>query len=111
MLDELEERLPDDARSYARSPPEAIFDRSTRTSAPRAGTFLDKEVVPTTTSGRRTAIVDREVWRKAGAQGLLGFDVDEEYGGGGTRLPLQRRARRGDDPARRYGSASRCTTT
>ena len=37
------------------------------------------------TSGRRPGIVDREVWRKAGAAGLLGMDVDEEYGGGGQR--------------------------
>ena len=44
-------------------------------------------------------IVDREVWRKAGAAGLLGMDVDEEYGGGGQRLPVQRGTRRGDRPA------------
>ena len=37
----------------------------------------------TTTSGRRTASSSREVWRKAGEQGLLCFDVDEEYGGAG----------------------------
>ncbi|MDQ6935895.1 MAG: acyl-CoA dehydrogenase family protein, partial [Actinomycetota bacterium] len=29
-------------------------------------------------------IVDREVWRKAGKQGLLGLQLDEQYGGGGT---------------------------
>ena len=38
----------------------------------------------TTPSGRRTASVSREVWTKAGAQGLLCFDVDEEYGGAGV---------------------------
>lgn len=30
-------------------------------------------------------IVDREVWRKAGAAGLLCFDVAEEYGGAGVK--------------------------
>ena len=33
----------------------------------------------------KAGIVDREVWRKAGAAGLLGMDVDEEYGGGGQQ--------------------------
>ena len=32
----------------------------------------------------RDGIVDREVWAKAGAQGLLGLQLPEEYGGGGT---------------------------
>ena len=32
----------------------------------------------------KDGIVDREVWAKAGAQGLLGLQLDEEYGGGGT---------------------------
>ena len=48
------------------------------------GTFLDKEVVPHHDQWERDGIVDREVWAKAGAQGLLGLQLDEEYGGGGT---------------------------
>ena len=48
------------------------------------GTFLDKEVVPFHDQWERDGIVDREVWAKAGTQGLLGLQLDEEYGGGGT---------------------------
>ncbi|MEH1125474.1 acyl-CoA dehydrogenase family protein [Micromonospora sp. CPCC 206061] len=47
--------------------------------------FLAREAVPHHASWEEQGIVDREVWRKAGAAGLLGMDVDEEYGGGGQR--------------------------
>ncbi|MDQ7906449.1 acyl-CoA dehydrogenase family protein [Phytohabitans sp. ZYX-F-186] len=47
--------------------------------------FLAREAVPHHEAWERDGIVDREVWRKAGAAGLLGMDVDEEYGGGGQR--------------------------
>jgi alkylation response protein AidB-like acyl-CoA dehydrogenase len=45
--------------------------------------FLAREAVPHYPRWEREGIVDREVWRKAGAAGLLGMDVPEEYGGGG----------------------------
>jgi alkylation response protein AidB-like acyl-CoA dehydrogenase len=45
--------------------------------------FLAREAVPYHPGWERAGIVDREVWRKAGAAGLLGMDVAEEYGGGG----------------------------
>src|SRR5215468_7707131 len=45
--------------------------------------FLVREAVPHHEEWERAGIVDREVWRKAGAAGLLGMDVPEEYGGGG----------------------------
>jgi alkylation response protein AidB-like acyl-CoA dehydrogenase len=48
-------------------------------------TFLAREVVPHHEEWERAGIVDRDVWRKAGAAGLLGMDVDTEYGGGGQR--------------------------
>jgi alkylation response protein AidB-like acyl-CoA dehydrogenase len=48
------------------------------------GTFLDKEVVPFHAQWEKDGIVDREVWTKAGAQGLLGLQLPEEHGGGGT---------------------------
>ena len=35
----------------------------------------------TPTSGRRRGYVDREVWLKAGALGLIGWEMPEEYGG------------------------------
>ncbi|MER7281379.1 acyl-CoA dehydrogenase family protein [Dactylosporangium sp. NPDC000244] len=47
--------------------------------------FLAREAVPHNDEWDKAGIVDREIWRKAGAAGLLGMDVDEEYGGGGQR--------------------------
>ncbi|MFI7487527.1 acyl-CoA dehydrogenase family protein [Micromonospora echinaurantiaca] len=47
--------------------------------------FLAREAVPHHERWEAAGIVDREVWRKAGAAGLLGMDVDPEYGGGGQR--------------------------
>jgi alkylation response protein AidB-like acyl-CoA dehydrogenase len=46
--------------------------------------FLDKEVVPHHEQWEKDGQVSREVWTKAGAQGLLCFDVAEEYGGPGV---------------------------
>jgi alkylation response protein AidB-like acyl-CoA dehydrogenase len=45
--------------------------------------FLAREAVPYHADWEKDGIVDREIWRKAGAAGLLGLDVAEEYGGGG----------------------------
>jgi alkylation response protein AidB-like acyl-CoA dehydrogenase len=39
--------------------------------------------VPYHADWEKAGLVDREVWRKAGAAGLLGINVGEEYGGGG----------------------------
>jgi alkylation response protein AidB-like acyl-CoA dehydrogenase len=47
--------------------------------------FLAREAVPHHGSWEKAGLVDRAVWRKAGAAGLLGPDVDEAYGGGGQR--------------------------
>ena len=62
----------------------AIFDQEHEAFRGAVGTFLDKEVVPFHDQWERDGIVDREVWAKAGAQGLLGLQLDEAYGGGGT---------------------------
>jgi long-chain-acyl-CoA dehydrogenase len=48
------------------------------------GTFLDKEAVPFHQQWEKDGIVDREVWAKAGAQGMLGLQLPTEHGGGGT---------------------------
>ena len=45
--------------------------------------FLAREAVPYHAEWEKAGLVDRDVWRKAGAAGLLGFDVAEEYGGAG----------------------------
>ncbi|KAB1159057.1 acyl-CoA dehydrogenase [Micromonospora sp. AMSO12t] len=47
--------------------------------------FLTREAVPHHERWEADGIVEREVWRRAGAAGLLGMDVDAEYGGGGQR--------------------------
>jgi alkylation response protein AidB-like acyl-CoA dehydrogenase len=47
--------------------------------------FLAREAVPHHAAWEKAGLVDREVWRKAGAAGLLGLDVDPEYGGAGQR--------------------------
>jgi acyl-CoA dehydrogenase len=61
-----------------------IFDDEHEAFRDAVGTFLDKEVVPHHDQWEKDGVVDREVWAKAGAQGLLGLQLDEEYGGGGT---------------------------
>ena len=62
----------------------AIFDQEHEAFREAVGTFLDKEVVPFHDQWERDGIVDREVWAKAGDQGLLGLQLDAEHGGGGT---------------------------
>jgi long-chain-acyl-CoA dehydrogenase len=47
--------------------------------------FLAREAVPHHAEWERQGIVDRSVWLAAGAAGLLGPDVPEEYGGAGLR--------------------------
>jgi alkylation response protein AidB-like acyl-CoA dehydrogenase len=47
-------------------------------------TFLEKEVLPHHAQWETDGIVPRELWAKAGQQGLLCFDVPEEYGGAGV---------------------------
>ena len=46
--------------------------------------FLTREAVPHQAEWDQAGIVDREIWRKAGRLGLLGLEIEEEYGGGGT---------------------------
>jgi alkylation response protein AidB-like acyl-CoA dehydrogenase len=48
-------------------------------------TWLEKNVAPHHDRWERDGIVPREVWLSGGEQGLLGFDVDERFGGGGVR--------------------------
>ena len=47
--------------------------------------FMEKEVVPHHDQWEKDGQVSREVWLRAGKQGLLCFDVDEEYGGAGVK--------------------------
>lgn len=45
--------------------------------------FVEAEIVPFHDQWETDGIVPRELWRKAGDLGLLGFMMPEEYGGGG----------------------------
>ncbi len=44
--------------------------------------FVQKEVAPYYDQWEKDGCVSREVWRKGGAQGLLGINLPEAYGGG-----------------------------
>ncbi len=46
--------------------------------------FIDAEIRPNDAAWEKAGIVDRELFRKAGASGLLGMAIPEEYGGGGV---------------------------
>ena len=46
--------------------------------------FFEKEVTPFHMKWEEQGIVPRELWRKAGEQGLLGMTMPEEYGGVGA---------------------------
>jgi len=62
-----------------------IFDAEHEAFRRTARTFFEKEVVPFHDEWEKAGIVPRELWLAGGAQGLLGFDIDEQYGGGGVR--------------------------
>jgi len=47
------------------------------------GQFFEKECQPHVEEWRKQGYVPREMWKKAGAAGLLGASVSEEYGGAG----------------------------
>jgi alkylation response protein AidB-like acyl-CoA dehydrogenase len=46
--------------------------------------FVDKEIVPHADGWEREGIVDKAMFRKAGASGFLGMEIPEEHGGGGV---------------------------
>jgi len=43
--------------------------------------FIDREIAPHHAAWEEQGLVDREVWRKAGANGFLCMSMPEEYGG------------------------------
>lgn len=46
--------------------------------------FIAKQVAPHYAAWEERGMADRAVWREAGAAGLLGIDMPEEFGGGGN---------------------------
>jgi alkylation response protein AidB-like acyl-CoA dehydrogenase len=47
--------------------------------------WAEKNVAPFHAQWEKDGIVPRELWLSGGKQGLLGIDMDEQYGGGGVR--------------------------
>jgi len=48
-------------------------------------TFLQREAVPNRERWDEAGVVDRQLFRAAGANGFIGMDVAEQYGGGGVK--------------------------
>jgi alkylation response protein AidB-like acyl-CoA dehydrogenase len=63
--------------------PRNLFDESHEALRETVRTFMEKECVPHHEQWEKDGQVSREVWLKAGEQGLLGTAVPTEYGGGG----------------------------
>jgi alkylation response protein AidB-like acyl-CoA dehydrogenase len=84
----------------------ALFEPEHEAFRETVARFLDKEAVPFHDRWEREGVVDREVWARAGAQGLLGLELPEEYGGGGT-ADFRYNAVIGEEMAKRgvYGCA------
>jgi long-chain-acyl-CoA dehydrogenase len=61
-----------------------LFDREHEQFRELVRTFVHREVLPRYEQWERDGSVGPDVWRIAGKHGLLGMDVDIEYGGGGT---------------------------
>ena len=64
-----------------------IFRRSLRG-------FLEKEVKPHLEEWRKNRQIPREIWRKMGDQGFIGYWLDEKYGGLGADLIGGKEARK-----------------
>ncbi|MCY7396060.1 MAG: acyl-CoA dehydrogenase family protein [Nocardioides sp.] len=63
----------------------SIYEQEHEDFRATARAFLASEVVPFHDQWEKDGQVSREVWRRAGALGLLCFDVDEAYGGAGIK--------------------------
>ncbi len=61
-----------------------IFDSEHDMFRASARAFLEKECAPHAAEWERAGETGRDVWRKAGAAGLLGWEVPEQYGGSGV---------------------------
>jgi acyl-CoA dehydrogenase len=62
-----------------------IFDAEHEEFRDLARAFVAKEVTPYHEQWEADRMVSREVWRAAGRAGLLGIEIEEKYGGGGTQ--------------------------
>ncbi len=62
-----------------------LFDDTHEAFRDSFSTFLEREVAPHRNRWEEAGIVDRELFVSAGANGFIGIDVPEEYGGGGVK--------------------------
>ncbi|CAM3307870.1 acyl-CoA dehydrogenase family protein [Nocardioides dubius] len=65
-------------------PARPIFEAEHEDFRKTVRTFFEREVVPFHDQWEKDGIVPRDLWLKAGAAGLLCFDVDEAFGGAGV---------------------------
>ena len=63
----------------------SIYEQEHEDFRQSARAFMEKEVIPFHDQWEKDGQVSREVWLKAGETGLLGFEVEEEYGGPGIK--------------------------
>jgi acyl-CoA dehydrogenase len=66
------------------SSPGRIFQEEHELFRKTVSAFIEREIAPNYERWEKEGQVDREVWAKAGAAGLLLTDVPEEYGGAGA---------------------------
>jgi len=63
--------------------PSTVYEEDHRIFREGVRKFIEAEIVPHHDRWEREGIVDRDIWRKAGAQGCLAMGVPEAYGGPG----------------------------
>ena len=66
------------------SMPSRIFTQDHELFRKTVSAFIDREIAPNYEQWDKEGQVSREVWKKAGSEGLLLTDIPEEYGGGGA---------------------------
>jgi acyl-CoA dehydrogenase len=71
--------------------------------------FIDREIAPNYERWEKEGQVSREVWKRAGAEGLLLTDIPEEYGGAGADFLYS--AVMIEEMAKRVFTAPACTPT
>lgn len=64
--------------------PRTVFDEEHELFRRSFNAFIDREIAPHYETWEKQGHATREVWRKAGEEGLLLTNIPAEYGGGGT---------------------------
>jgi alkylation response protein AidB-like acyl-CoA dehydrogenase len=73
------------ARDRIGGPHRAVYDEEHEQFRDTVAKFVETSVRPFDERWERAGIVDRSLYTDAGAQGLIGFEVPEAYGGAGVR--------------------------